>query len=63
MDIQENNLGRTSVNFRHRRRHTLPLPLPSIEQARRDNAILIGACMLIILAALPVGAALAWWLL
>ena len=50
------------VNFR-RRRHTSLLPLRSIEQVRRENAILVGACTLIILAALLVGAGLAWWVL
>jgi len=52
------------VNFRRRRRrHTSLLPLRSIEQVRRENAILVGACTLIILAALLVGAGLAWWVL
>jgi hypothetical protein len=51
------------VNFRRRRRHTSLLPLRSVEQVRRENAILVGACSLIILAALLVGAGLAWWVL
>ena len=51
------------MNFRRRRRHTSLLPLRSIEQVRRENAILVGACTLIILAALLVGAGLAWWVL
>ena len=55
--------GRTSVNFRRRRRHTPFLPPESIEQARRDNAILIGAFLLIILTAFLGGTVLAWWLL
>ena len=52
------------MNFRRRRRrHTPFLPPPSIQQVRRDNAILIGAGALIILTGLLVGAGLAWWVL
>ena len=50
-------MGIARVNFRRRRRrHTPFLPPPSIQQVRRDNAILIGAGALILLAALLVGA-------
>jgi hypothetical protein len=46
---------------RRRRRHTPLLPSPSFMQVRRDNAILIGVCTLMILAGLLVGAGLVWW--
>jgi hypothetical protein len=45
----------------------VPSPSPQTHaataQVRRDNAILIGAGTMIILAGLPVGAGLAWWVL
>ena len=50
-------------NMARRRRRTPLLPPPSIAQVRRDNAILLGAGTLIILAGLLVGAGLAWWAL
>lgn len=52
-----------SMARRRRRPRTPLLPPPSIAQVRRDNAILLGAGTLIILAGLLVGAGLAWWAL
>jgi hypothetical protein len=52
-----------SMARRRRRRRTPLLPPPSIAQVRRDNAILLGAGTLIILAGLLVGVGLAWWAL
>lgn len=60
---EKTTTSRTSVNFRRRRRHTLLPSLPSLEQTRRENAILIGAFVLIVLAAFLVGSFLAWWVL
>ena len=48
---------------RRRRRHTPLLPPPSFMQARRDNAILIGVSLLMIVVGLLTGAGLTWWLL
>jgi hypothetical protein len=48
---------------RRRRRHTPLEPPPSFMQARRDNAILIGVSLLMIVAGLLTGAGLTWWLL
>jgi hypothetical protein len=46
---------------RHRRRHLPVLQEPTIGQVRRDNAIVIGGCLLMIMGGLLVGVGLVWW--
>jgi hypothetical protein len=44
-----------------RRRHVPALQDPG--QVRRDNAIVLGACLLMIVVGLLAGTALVWWVL
>jgi hypothetical protein len=46
---------------RRRRRHVPVLPEPG--QVRRDNAIVLGVCLLMIVGGLLVGAGVVWWVL
>ena len=56
-------LAWSGFHLERRRRHVPVLPTPTIGQVRRENAIVIGVCLLIIVGGLLVGAGLVWWVL
>ena len=55
-------LALSGVHLESRRRRHVPV-LQDPGQVRRDNAIVLGVCLLMIVGGLLVGAALVWWVL
>ena len=52
-------LALSGFHLESRRRHMPVLPEPG--QVRRDNAIVIGVCLLMIVGGLLVGVGVVWW--
>ena len=55
-------LAGSGFHLEHRRRRHVPV-LPEPGQVRRDNAIVLGVRLLMIVGGLLVGAGLVWWVL
>jgi hypothetical protein len=54
-------LALSGFHLEGRRRRYVPVQEPG--QGRRDNAIVIGVCLLMIVGGLLVGGGLVWWVL
>ena len=54
-------LAWSGFHVEHRGRRHVPVLHRSLGRFRRDNAIVIGVCLVMIVGALPVGGGLVWW--